>query len=130
VATLHTDHPILIVDDHDDVRESLEMLIQIEGFAVRTARNGLEALEEMRRKPTPCVVLLDLHMPVMDGFAFRAEQRKHADLMAIPVVIFSGHHDVKAAASKLGIEAFFGKPFEIEDVMTLVSRYTTWRPRI
>jgi CheY-like chemotaxis protein len=89
---------------------------------------GLGALEEMRREPLPCVVLLDLHMPVMDGFGFRAEQVKHPDLMAIPVVLYSGHNDVRAAAKQMGIEAFFQKPFDITAVLTLVGRYTTCQP--
>jgi CheY-like chemotaxis protein len=128
LASPDTERPILIVDDQDDVREALEVLVRTEGFAARTACNGLEALREMRREPVPCVVLLDLHMPVMNGFGFRAEQERHPDLMAIPVVLYSSRHDIKAAANQLGIEAFLRAPFEIAEILILVSRYASCHP--
>jgi DNA-binding NtrC family response regulator len=118
----------LIVEDNADVRESLEMALRLEGFDVRSAGNGAEGLVEMRREPAPCAVLLDLHMPQMSGFEFRAEQVKHPDLLAIPVLLFSGHHDVADAAAEMGIAAYFQKPFDIDQIVDLLRRYADEAP--
>jgi CheY-like chemotaxis protein len=117
--------PVLIVDDNADVRDSLQFVLRLAGYDVRTASNGVEGLVEMRRQPAPCAVLLDLHMPVMNGFEFREQQSKDAELAAIPVIIFSGHHDVAEAADRLGIEAYFQKPFEVDEILELIRRYST-----
>lgn len=117
--------PILIIDDNDDVRDVLGLALRLEGFDVRTARDGREGLAEMERDPRPCAVLLDLHMPGMDGFEFRAAQRQRSDLMEIPVLLYSGHHDVAQAAARMGIEAYFQKPFDIDQIVTLIDRYAS-----
>lgn len=80
-------HRILLVDDDPDIRETLSEFLSDEGYDVASAGNGREALQALRGAPPPCVILLDLSMPVMDGFEFRAEQLKDAAIAGIPVVV-------------------------------------------
>lgn len=115
--------PILVVDDNEDVRDALALILEGEGFAVDTARDGREALDRLREEPQPCLVILDLHMPEFDGRAFRSAQRADHELMRIPVVLFSGEHDLAAAAQTMGIDAYFRKPFDPEAIVALVRRY-------
>jgi CheY-like chemotaxis protein len=115
--------PVLVVDDDEGVLEVLVELLGAEGMEVRTAANGLDGLREMRRDPTPAAVLLDLHMPVMDGFQFRAEQLGDPALRAIPVILYSGHHDVADAAARMGIEGYLQKPIDIQRILVLLNRY-------
>jgi DNA-binding NtrC family response regulator len=124
VSALFQSGPVLIVDDNDDVREAFEVALELRGFTVRAARNGAEGLRELRRQPTPCAVLLDLHMPDMDGFQFREAQLEDPALMSIPVLLFSGDHNVAAAAARMGIEAFFQKPLGVDEITEFLRRYT------
>lgn len=121
--------PVLIVDDNPDVREVLSILLGLRKFAVRTAIDGREGLRELRREPRPTAVLLDLHMPGVNGFGFRAEQRKHADLMAIPVILYSGDLEVAQAAAEMGIEAYLQKPFDVDEIVELLVRHTDAQAR-
>jgi len=79
---------VLVVDDDADTRERLQALLRREGWSVATAENGAVALEEVARE-TPCLILLDLMMPEMDGFTFLRELRARAEWCAIPVVVLT-----------------------------------------
>ena len=120
--------PVLIVDDDEDCREAMALMLELEGFTVRTASNGEDGLREMGRQPAPCAVLLDLHMPVMDGFRFREKQLSSPDLMAVPVILYSGHDDLRSAAERLGIKAYFAKPTEPKTVVALLRRWARLPP--
>jgi CheY-like chemotaxis protein len=101
---------ILIVEDDDEIREILaEMLIE-RGFTVITARNGQEGLEAMRGAPALCVVLLDLMMPVMDGWQLRREMLADPALADIPVVVVSGAADVEDQSAVLKAARVLTKP--------------------
>jgi len=113
--------PILVVDDNDDVRGMLAQALELEGYQVDTARDGVDALSRMRQSPPPRLVLLDLYMPRLDGFGVRKEQLKDRHLSAIPVVIYSGHHDVRQAARTMGIDGYFQKPFDLDEILTMVN---------
>ena len=80
---------ILVVEDDEGAREALSDILRDEGFRVETAGNGLEALEYLERAPPPCMILLDLVMPVMDGWEFRQRQLRHEGLAPIPVVVLT-----------------------------------------
>jgi CheY-like chemotaxis protein len=87
--------PILIVDDDLDIREALSETLEDQGFSVVTAANGLEALALLHTmKIAPSVIMLDLMMPMMDGYGFLDERRKHPELAAIPVTIITAAHGV------------------------------------
>jgi CheY-like chemotaxis protein len=86
---------ILIVDDDIDIRELLAELLEIRGFDVATAGNGREAIDLVRRMTDPpSVILLDLMMPVMDGYGFLEERKKDDMLASIPVAIITAGHSV------------------------------------
>jgi len=86
---------ILIVDDDVDIRELLAELLEIRGFDVATAGNGREAIDLVRRMThPPSVILLDLMMPIMDGYGFLEERKKDGLLASIPVAIITAGHGV------------------------------------
>jgi CheY-like chemotaxis protein len=114
---------ILVVDDDPDVREVLQQFLTLEGYEVSTATNGREALERLHTGQLPGLILLDLMMPEMDGFAFRAKQRSDPTLAPIPVVIITAVHDAKRSAAKLGVSEWMVKPVEFDELVDMASRY-------
>jgi len=114
---------VLVVDDDPDSRALLELALSLEGYVVFAAANGVEALDTAHRFH-PDVILLDLAMPVMDGFAFRAAQVLDPDLAAIPVICVSGRHDAVEAARRLHLAACIGKPFALDEIVTCVRGIT------
>lgn len=80
---------ILLVDDDDDLRETLTMLLERRGYCVVGASNGREALDLLASELSPCIILLDLMMPVMDGYEFLAQQKQNARIAGIPVVVIT-----------------------------------------
>lgn len=109
---------VMIIEDDNDIRILLKQILENEGYAVSDACNGREALDLLRvSDPLPSLILLDLTMPVMDGYEFRREQNNDQKLAAIPVVVMTadGHVDVKAA--KVGAVNALKKPFDLEVVV-------------
>ena len=111
---------VLVVDDDRDLTRLMAKFLKLEGFAAAEAGNGQEALTYLRGGGDANVILLDLRMPVMDGWAFRSEQRKDPALAAIPVVVLSGvdadHvQDLDAAAA-------FQKPVSFPEVVGALRR--------
>ena len=84
---------VLVVDDDADCRDVLCQVLEDEGYRVEGAANGEDALLSLREGARPCLILLDLRMPVMDGVAFRQVQRRDPDLADIPVVIMTALGD-------------------------------------
>jgi len=115
--------PVLVVDDDADAREAMKSVLELHGYTVVTAADGSEAIERLRHGLTPCLILLDLMMPGMDGFEFVNEKRQDPRISAIPVVIYSGHNDAKSNAVRLGAEGYFQKPVEVQSLLNLVERY-------
>jgi DNA-binding response OmpR family regulator len=107
---------ILIVDDDPDIKDLLTALLESEGFQTRSASNGLEALEAIRSH-APDMILLDLMMPVMDGWQFRAEQKRESAISEIPVVVLSAAGNVEKNASVLGAEAWAEKPVDFDGLL-------------
>jgi DNA-binding response OmpR family regulator len=112
---------VLVVDDDVDSRTLLEVALSMAGYDVATAVNGLHALDVARAR-RPRVILLDLAMPVMDGFEFRARQLRDSSLALIPVICVSGRHDAAVASSQLRVAACIPKPFDLDDVLTRVGQ--------
>lgn len=105
---------VLVVDDDDDLRESLTMLLTLEGFNAEGVSNGREALDYLRTHAPPCVIVLDLMMPVMSGAEFRAEQLRDDTLASIPVLVLSASHDGRQQAEALRAIGYFPKPLPLE----------------
>ena len=87
---------ILVVEDDPELLEGLSELLESEGHQVRRARHGLEALGFLRAGQRPNLILLDLMMPIMNGWQFRQEQRMDSELAKIPIVVISGKNDLPA----------------------------------
>ena len=109
---------VMIVEDDPDTREMLERFLELEGFEVRTAANGQLALEHSRRSALS-VILLDLMMPVMNGWQFREAQASDPKIAGIPVVV------VTAAGSKDDIpaiqaDAWLSKPVDLDRLLATI----------
>src|ERR1051326_5429673 len=112
---------ILIVEDDADIREDLADILRDEGYDVTTAANGRDARDRLKAsEDRPDLILLDLMMPVMDGWQFRTEQLKDAALAEIPVVILSGAGDVRREAAALGASGYVTKPFKIGALLGVI----------
>jgi CheY-like chemotaxis protein len=113
---------ILLVEDDTDIREEMAALLQSEGYRVAQARNGRDALDQLKQIE-PCIILLDLMMPVMNGWDFRAEQLADPALKGIPTVIVSGAAQAAQEARSLQATAFLQKPFDFEPLLDVISQY-------
>ena len=111
---------VLVVEDDPDIREVLEEMLDAGGHRVLTASNGREALEVLDRVGSPCLVLLDLMMPVMSGFAFLEELQRRPDHERVSVLLISANAQVESAARGTGVVGFVKKPFDLDDVLALV----------
>ena len=114
---------ILVIEDDELLREALTEVLADDGHDVRTAMNGVEALETLEARETwqPDVIVLDLMMPVMDGFAFRDEQRRRGLGTDVPVLVLSAVRELEDAADRVAASACIAKPFRLEDVLASVS---------
>lgn len=111
---------ILVVDDDPAIRDVVADILEICEYPVQTAVNGAEALEKVRQQQ-PAAVLLDLMMPVMNGWEFLRACRAEALCAAVPVVVMSAARDASQAAEDLGAHAFLAKPFELDAVLAVVA---------
>jgi CheY-like chemotaxis protein len=113
--------PVLIVEDDEDLREMMAQLLSLEGFHTATVANGREALEYLHDAGPPQVILLDLMMPVMDGWEFRRQQQADPQLAPVPVIVLSALDQARASA--LDADAFLKKPLDFDRLLTLVRGY-------
>ena len=102
---------ILVVEDDPDARDEMALVLRSEGYDVAAAGDGEQALAELRRA-APALILLDLMMPVMDGFEFRVRQMQDPELAGIPIIVLSGGWDVERKAAALGAAACLQKPVD------------------
>jgi CheY-like chemotaxis protein len=113
--------PVLIVEDDADLREMMAQLLSLEGFRTETVANGRDALRYLEAGERPDVILLDLMMPVMDGWEFRRRQVQNPSMATVPVVVLSAADP--ARASELGGTAFLKKPLDFDRLLELVRRF-------
>jgi len=104
---------VLIVEDDPDTREMLGRFLEFAGFEVATAGNGVEALGVLRAGRTASAILLDLMMPVMDGWQFRAEQRGDPSLSHIPVIVVTAAGP-RERVPPIDVDAWLGKPIDLD----------------
>lgn len=110
---------ILVVDDDPDILDALSEILEGEGYAVDRAKHGREALQKVdERKPQ--LILLDLMMPVMDGYEFSQQLKQRNSGSDIPIVVLSADRSVKAKASQIGARDYLAKPFELTDLLRIV----------
>jgi CheY-like chemotaxis protein len=113
---------ILIVEDELDVARLLTEILEAEGYRTAIAANGCEALNHLRTNGHPDLILLDMMMPVMDGWKFREEQQKLPALASIPVVIVTADGDARGKAAAIHAAGHVGKPLRIESLLDEVER--------
>jgi DNA-binding response OmpR family regulator len=120
------DSPILVVEDDVSILDMVLQILRAEGYPVVGAKNGVEGLAEVERRP-PSLILLDMRMPRMDGWAFAAALRERA--VASPVVVMTAAENAKRWADEVSANGFVVKPFEILDLLASVEKHRRLPPR-
>lgn len=113
--------PILIVDDDEAILSTVEFLLADEGYSVVLATNGQEALACAEQQP-PCLILLDMKMPIMDGWTFVTAYQKQPGPHA-PIIVMTATHEPAGRADAVAADAYIAKPFSIDQLLALVHRY-------
>ena len=111
-----------MVEDDEDLLEAMLRLLRTAGYGVIGAHNGIEALDRMRGGSVPCVILLDLMLPVMSGWEFRRRQLEDPKLAEVPVIACTAHRGSGEAAA-LRVEHYLGKPVDLRALLQLIARY-------
>ena len=118
------DHLVMIVEDDADVRETLVEVLEDHDYVPLAVANGQEAVDRLRSdRDKPCLILLDVMMPVMDGMQFRAIQRKDPELGSIPVVVLTAHANVTDVAEQMEASACLRKPVALDALLAIVRRF-------
>jgi len=121
LTTPPSHHCVLVVEDDAELREMMAQMLMLEGLPTSTAVNGREALEYLQGDDKPDVILLDLMMPVMDGWEFRRQLQADKTLAGIPVVVLSALD--QSRAGDVGARAELEKPLDFDRMLGLVRRY-------
>ncbi len=111
---------ILVVEDDEDIRTAMIDMLETEGYHAQAATNGLEALDLLHKIPKPCLVLLDMMMPIMNGREFLDKVMVDSVLAPIPVLIVSAVADKTNTKGSVG---FLKKPVDIDVVLKMVDKY-------
>jgi CheY-like chemotaxis protein len=112
---------IMLVEDSVDIREMMAAALELAGMRVLTAANGQAALRLLRELPPPCLILLDLMMPVMDGWELGAALKRDPRLSAVPVIVVSALS--RDMASDVGATAYLAKPIDIDRLLEVVCEH-------
>jgi two-component system chemotaxis response regulator CheY len=115
-------YKILVVEDDRDIRESLRDLLEMEGFEVVIAAEGIEAFEELRKASDhlPDLIILDLMMPGMDGYQFRELQKADPQFSKVPVLLMTADGNIDIKKMKVGAKMAIRKPLEISDLLEVI----------
>lgn len=114
----------LVVEDDEDIRDVVSMLLTVLGFDVKEASNGQLALEVLRGGWIPNIIVLDLMMPVMNGWTFRAEQRRIPAASKVPVIVLSARRPpYREVDGEFQVAEILPKPFELDSFLAAVSKH-------
>ena len=115
-------YKILVVEDDRDIRESLRDLLEMEGFEVSIASEGIEAFEELRKSlpHLPDLIILDLMMPGMDGYQFRELQEADPQFSKIPILLMTADGNIDVKKMKVGAKMAIRKPLEISNLLSMI----------
>ena len=113
-------HGILVIDDDASIRALLTDFLSDEGYTVETAGNGSEALAVLNSGFRPCLILLDLNMPIMSGWEFCSAQRRRPDLAGLPVALMSAANNLAVAQPPCRPAAVFSKPFDLFRLLSTI----------
>lgn len=119
---------VLVVDDNPDMVEVMMLVLHEAGYPARSACNGVEALEAVRARP-PALVLLDMRMPVMDGWecARRLRQRYGR---SIPIVVVTAAEHARARGAEIDADDTLPKPFDLDELLRIVARHVPASSRV
>lgn len=112
---------ILVVDDDVDIRDTLRDALETGGYSTVTAENGRDALDKLATMKRPCLILLDLMMPVMDGLEFLTVGLTTQAIVGVPVVVITAYDHLAARATES--TAILKKPIDLDVLMTWVERF-------
>jgi two-component system chemotaxis response regulator CheY len=112
---------VVVVDDEAEARDVLQQILELEGFEVEGFANGAEALDYLNHSVQPCVIILDLLMPVMNGPQFREAMLKDPRLAAIPIVVVTALEPTAAAG--LSAVRIFRKPIDVQALVGVVRKH-------
>lgn len=118
--------PILVVDDDPTILATVSDALDLEGFAVVTATNGAEALEVIDNENRPSLVLLDMRMPVLDGWGFMRAIRERG--LNLSVVVMTAAADARRWGREIGAHGVLAKPFELDELLAAVQRFRKVHP--
>jgi CheY-like chemotaxis protein len=110
--------PILVVEDDDDIRDFVAAVLEHVGYSVAVAPNGAVALMMVDREP-PRAILLDMKMPVMDGWEFARQYQQHS--APAPLIIMTAAHDTAVRAAQVGAVGVLNKPFDLDKLLSVVA---------
>ncbi len=113
---------VLVVEDEAEIRDFVAMVLGSEGYRVTTASNGAAALDEVSREPFD-LILLDMRMPVMDGWTFARTYHAGTGPHA-PIVVLTAARDAAERAKQINADGYLGKPFDLDDLLSLVAFHT------
>jgi CheY-like chemotaxis protein len=109
---------VLVVDDNIDAVDALAQILEFEGYVVATAYDGREALEYLRDHPAPQLIVLDLMMPIMNGWELRAELAKVPALAKVPIVVMTA----LAQAAQIEADAIVAKPIDLKRLLLIMNQ--------
>jgi two-component system, chemotaxis family, chemotaxis protein CheY len=115
-----SERPILVIDDDPAIRATVAEILMAEGYIVATATNGADGLQSLDRLD-PALVLLDMRMPIMDGWGFaRALQSRG---VRVPILVMTAAQDARRWAHEINAQGFVAKPFDLLDLLDAVGRF-------
>jgi CheY-like chemotaxis protein len=113
-------HRILVVEDDEQLLAAMVSLLKLVGYIALGVPNGYVALQQLRGEQTPCLILLDLMMPEMDGWQFRKRQLGDPRLAAVPVIVCSAHGASEGVAP-LRVQHYVEKPLDVRALLELIA---------
>ena len=113
-------HNVLVVDDDPAIVGTVEGILEDEGYTVSTAANGNQALAEIEQHE-PGLVLLDMRMPVLDGWGFAAELKRRG--WRLPIVVMTAAQDARRWATDIGADGWLAKPFDLDNLLEIVQQH-------
>lgn len=112
---------VLVIEDDEDVAETLAEALSDQGYRITCAANGADALALLRSGQRPSVILLDMMMPVMDGREFRDLQREDPELADIPVIVLTANVSAGAVVAQMNVTRFLKKPVRLDELLDAVA---------
>jgi len=114
---------VLVVDDDGDLRDAICLVLEHNGYRALAASNGEEALTRLRANAPVDLILLDMMMPVMDGWGFRKSQPDGPAFVEIPVIVLTGDGRASSKAAAIGAAGYLKKPLDLGDLLAAVARH-------